>query len=60
MAIFAVFSASAQTDRGAIRGSVLDPSGAGVPTAEIQARNQDTSDIARETTNTQGGFTFRL
>ena len=58
MAVFAVFSASAQTDRGAIRGSVLDPSGLGVPNAEVQARNQNTSVIARETTNTQGGFTF--
>src|SRR5215831_15769046 len=58
MAIFGVFSASAQTDRGAIRGSVLDPSGAGVPSAEVQARNQDTSDIAHEITNSQGGFTF--
>ncbi len=58
MAVFVVFSASAQTDRGAIRGSVLDPSGLGVPNAEVQARNQDTSVIARETTNAQGGFTF--
>src|SRR5437773_9092879 len=58
MAVFAVFSASAQTDRGAIRGSVLDPSGAGVPNAEVQARNQDTSVVASDTTNTQGGFTF--
>src|SRR5262249_12135283 len=48
----------AQTDRGAIKGSVLDPSGAGVPNVEVQARNEGTSIVTKETTNAQGGFTF--
>jgi protocatechuate 3,4-dioxygenase beta subunit len=58
LATLFVSSLSGQTDRGAIKGTVVDPSGAGVPIAAVEARNQNTSIVVRELTNAQGGFTF--
>ena len=47
LSLFAVV-AFAQTDRGTITGTVLDVSGAVVPTASIEAKNQiDSSDSAQ-------------
>ena len=56
--VFLVTSLVAQTDRGAIKGTVFDPSGGGVPNAHVQARNEGTSILSKDTTNSQGGFTF--
>ena len=39
------FVAFAQTDRGTITGTVLDVSGAVVPTASIEAKNAATSEV---------------
>lgn len=39
--LLAVSSALAQTDRGTITGTVLDPAGAVVPNASIEAKNTD-------------------
>jgi protocatechuate 3,4-dioxygenase beta subunit len=58
LATLFVSSLSGQTDRGAIKGTVVDPSGAGVPIAAVEARNQNTSIVVRELTNAHGGFTF--
>jgi hypothetical protein len=53
------FAASAQTYRGAVNGTVTDPSGAVVPDAEVKARNKAT-DITTSTTSTSDGqFAFQ-
>src|ERR1700722_1817226 len=53
------FSAAAQTYRGAINGTVTDPSGAVVPSAEVKAKDKAT-DITRTTTTTSDGeFVFQ-
>src|ERR1700693_3476141 len=53
------FSAAAQTYRGAINGTVTDPSGAVIPSAEVKAKAQAT-DITRTTTTTSDGeFVFQ-
>ncbi|HEY8715129.1 MAG TPA: carboxypeptidase-like regulatory domain-containing protein, partial [Candidatus Acidoferrum sp.] len=52
-------SVKAQTYRGAINGTVTDPSGATVPSAEIKARNNAT-DITQTTKGTSDGeFAFQ-
>jgi len=53
------FSTTAQTYRGAINGSVTDPSGAVIPSAEVKAKDKAT-DITRTTTTTSDGdFVFQ-
>ena len=53
------FSTAAQTYRGAINGTVTDPSGAVIPSAEVKAKAQAT-DITRTTTTTSDGeFAFQ-
>src|SRR6202051_2679820 len=53
------FSTAAQTYRGAINGTVTDPSGAVIPSAEVKAKAQAT-DITRTTTTTSDGeFVFQ-
>src|SRR6202049_4852147 len=53
------FSANAQTYRGAINGTVTDPSGAVVPDAQVKARNKAT-DVTTSTTSTSDGqFAFQ-
>jgi hypothetical protein len=53
------FSATAQTYRGAINGTVTDPSGAVIPSAEVKAKDKAT-DITRTTTTTSDGeFVFQ-
>src|ERR1041384_6253021 len=44
----------AQSDRGAIGGTVTDPSGAVVPNAKVTATNLDTNEV-RETTSSDVG-----
>jgi hypothetical protein len=53
------FSSAAQTYRGAINGTVSDPSGAVIPDAEVKARNKAT-DVTTSTTSTSDGqFAFQ-
>jgi Carboxypeptidase regulatory-like domain len=57
--LFLVVPANAQTFRGAINGTVTDPSGAVVPGAQIKATNKATSiDYASESTS-DGHFAFQ-
>src|SRR5689334_19559884 len=48
----------AQTDRGAIRGTVLDPTGAGIPGARVSAENIGTKIRSTVQSLGDGGFTF--
>src|SRR5262245_55290349 len=48
----------AQTSRGAIRGSVIDPSSAAVAGAQVYADNTGTSIRSTAVTEGDGGFTF--
>src|ERR1700720_2020152 len=53
------FSTAAQTYRGAVNGTVTDPSGAVIPGAEVKAKDKAT-DITRTTTTTSDGeFVFQ-
>src|SRR5437764_8267646 len=57
--LFVAMSADSQTFRGAINGTVTDPSGAVVPRAQIKATNKATSiDYASESTS-DGHFAFQ-
>ena len=47
----------AQEFRGSITGRVLDPSGAGVPAAEVAVTNTETGVATPTTTDTSGGYT---
>ncbi|PYV24231.1 MAG: hypothetical protein DMG24_12080 [Acidobacteria bacterium] len=51
--------ASAQTFRGAINGTVLDPSGAFVPSASVKATEKATGIVHRSVTTTEGQFAFQ-
>lgn len=46
--------------QGAIRGTVLDPSGAAIPNATVNIRNDDTGQSLTSTTNSTGAFNFAL
>jgi len=46
------------TTQGAIRGTVLDPSGAAIPNAGITLQNNDTGQTLNATTNSTGGYNF--
>jgi Carboxypeptidase regulatory-like domain/TonB dependent receptor len=52
-------AAEAQTYRGAINGTVEDPSGAVVPDAQIKARNKATDITASTTSTSDGQFAFQ-
>src|SRR5271170_4473956 len=52
------FVALAQTDRGTITGTVLDVSGAVVPTASIEAKNVATGEVYTAGTTGTGNFTL--
>ena len=56
-ALFAV-AAWAQTNSGTIKGTVVDPSGAGVPNVSVQARNVETDIVTKAQTGADGAFTF--
>jgi hypothetical protein len=47
-----------QTFTSSITGKVTDPSGAGVPGANIQLRNMATNDVRDYTSQTDGGYQF--
>jgi hypothetical protein len=51
-------TAFAQSDRGTITGTVLDPAGAVVPSASIQARNQETSAVFTGGSTNTGNYTL--
>jgi hypothetical protein len=51
-----VSSASAQSDRGAITGSVTDPAGAVVANAKVTATNLDSNEVREVTTSDEGTF----
>jgi hypothetical protein len=50
--------AFAQSDRGAITGRVVDPSGAVVPNAKVTVTNVDTNTTSETETTGEGNFTF--
>src|SRR2546429_1386033 len=59
LVLFLLVPANAQTFRGAINGTVTDPSGASVPGAHIRATNKATSiDYSSESTS-DGNFVFQ-
>ena len=49
-----VFAAFAQSDRGTITGTVLDPTGAVVPNAPIEAKNVATGAVYQAATSATG------
>src|SRR5271156_6496947 len=52
------FVAFAQTDRGTITGTVLDVSGAVIPTASIEAKNAATGEVYTAGTTGTGNYTL--
>src|ERR1700730_3509433 len=52
-------STPAQTYRGAINGTVTDPSGAVIPDAEVKAKNKATDVTTSTTTTSDGQFVFQ-
>src|SRR5438552_3562562 len=54
-----VFAANAQTFRGAINGTVMDPSGAVVPNAQVKAKEKSTGIDHSTLTTTDGQFSFQ-
>jgi hypothetical protein len=51
-------AAFAQSDRGAINGTVKDPSGALVPNAKVTATDINTAEVRETTTSDEGTFTL--
>src|ERR1700759_4565350 len=61
VAAFLAFAAApvfAQSDRGAITGSVTDQSGAVVPNAKVTATSLDTGEVREATTSGEGNYTL--
>lgn len=54
----AVSPLAGQINRGSIRGTVTDPSGAAVPGVEVQARNEGTSIVTAASSGADGSFTL--
>lgn len=50
--------AGAQTFRGTLTGTVIDPSGAAIPNATVQLTNPATNDVSNSKTNSAGNFSF--
>src|ERR1043165_1718439 len=50
--------ALAQSDRGAITGTVSDPTGAVVPNAKVTATSLDTGEVRETTTSGEGSYTL--
>src|ERR1700757_4009708 len=57
--LFLITPAHAQTFRGAINGTVTDPSGAVVPGAHVKATNKATSIESNSETTSDGQFAFQ-
>src|SRR5919112_6088133 len=51
-------AAFAQSDRGAITGTVADPQGAVVPNAKVTATSLDTGEVREVTTGDSGSYTM--
>jgi hypothetical protein len=58
LALFAVTLAMAQSDRGSITGTVLDPTSAVVPAARISVRNLQSGTLAETQSTATGNFTI--
>src|SRR5580698_3678535 len=60
LALFLAFFSAARlhAQTGSITGTIVDPSGAAIPGAQVQIVNQATGDLTRETTS-DGAGTFR-
>src|SRR5215472_6319882 len=56
--VFVTLTAFAQSDRGAITGTVSDPAGAVVAAAPIQAKNVQTGVLYEGATSTTGNYTI--
>lgn len=56
--VLAPAGAFAQSDRGAISGTVLDPQGAVVPNAKVTATSLDTGEVREVTSGDSGGYTL--
>jgi hypothetical protein len=50
--------AYAQSDRGTITGTVVDPAGARIPNASIEAKNMNTGALFQTTTSETGNYTL--
>src|SRR5882724_5454689 len=59
LVLFLVVPANAQTFRGAINGTVTDPSGASVPGAAVKATEVSTNIDHNTTTSSEGQFSFQ-
>ena len=51
-------AAYAQSDRGTITGTVVDPAGARIPNASIEAKNMNTGALFQTTTSETGNYTL--
>jgi len=58
--LVATFPAAAQVDRGAVLGTVTDPSGARIASARITITNHETGQLVHLTTDDQGNYTANL
>src|SRR5438067_4773613 len=56
--VFASTIASAQSDRGSVTGTVLDPTGAVVPNVTITATNRNTGEVRTTKTSGSGDYTL--
>jgi hypothetical protein len=52
------FTALAQTDRGTITGTILDPASAVIPNAQVEARNTQTGALYRVASSATGNYTL--
>lgn len=55
---FAGATASAQTSRGSLSGTIFGPDGAAVPDAPVQAKNKETGAVARTVSTASGRYTL--
>ena len=60
LAVFGLFvlssAAFSQSNQGTITGTISDPTGAVVPSAEVEARNTDTGIVYRGGTSSTGNY----
>ena len=56
ISLFISFAAFAQTDRGSITGTITDSTGAVVPNAPVEVKNQDTGTVYKGGASATGNF----